>query len=127
MKLGLGLQDVGPFPHQSGREADGDGRRQRQSRDVEVRRRPVRRRLADQARQGVTGEAELLLQRRQERAVGGDLGVGVDGFFPRDAADAGRATHQPDVALVVLDHRLDRGDLGADGGDQGPPGSPHCR
>jgi len=71
-------QDVRPLPNQIGGQRERQLARQFEACEIEVGRRPLARRATGQDRQGVTRDAELLAQGRQQRAVVGQLALGYN-------------------------------------------------
>jgi len=91
---------------------------QRESVELEVRRRPLGRRLAGDHRQRVARHAELLLQRRQQRAIAGQLALGAQDIGARHQAGLERDPHELQVVLVGGDDVLRGLDLGERRGDR---------
>ncbi len=117
VQAGLGGADVRPVADEVGRQLHRQACRRGEAVEGEVRRGPLRRRLADQQGQGVAGDRQLLAQRRHLPPVAGQFGLHRGHVEARAAAQLVGLGHQVEVLLIALYDLLAGGDLRVEGGD----------
>jgi len=103
--------------HQLRRQAHGQVARQGKARQVEDRRLPIGRRPPEQHGKRMARHAPLLAQRRHQRLVDGELGLGAEHVGIGHHAGAALLVHQIEVLPVDRDDVVDRLQLRLDGGD----------
>ena len=81
----------------------GRSRRRHEILQLEIRRRPVARRLADEHGERVPRHAQLLAQRRHQRLILRELALGTQQVHSRHRAFIQRLAHEIDVARVLVE------------------------
>ena len=107
----LGCEDVGPLADQGRWKAERQIRREAEFGQIEPRRCPLGRGFANQYGERILARRLLLTDRRQQRAVVGELGLGAQHIETRSAARCEFELHQCEILLVIADDLGQRADL----------------
>jgi hypothetical protein len=118
MQLGFGGEDIGALVHELGGQTHGQGARQLEPAEVQIRRRPVRGRAADEDGERMARNRKLLGSRGQQGLVIGELAVCKQHVDARRIAGGERGLHEVEVAPVLLEELVDRTHALGGGGER---------